>query len=289
MSHQTRLLPRIFRAILATSISGPAAEPSGEQLLRASTRRTIRSGLHAVDTLGSRGAEIQAAVNALAAELRNSSALVRVHVLADLMGQIGPPAAPAAKAIMALLVDPNVHVHRAAVQAVARFIPDPAAAIPQLLNVLQDLDPAVKMGDTDALAELGKPAVPSLIQALGRGESTAYWACLAAEGEIGPDAAAAVPALQEARAKWQRVLAISDSRPTNSARRRLINQRNKWRESCSRRALQRYNRKQRPAVTRWPEVTTHVQKFQVVPNQCLLAPGVVCHGRQFGIKGLQPG
>ena len=137
-----------------------------------------------MDTLGSRGAKIPGTVDALVAELRNSSALVRVHVLAAL-GQIGPPATPAAKAIMALLVDPNVHVRRAAVQALREVHPEPAAAVPQLMNVLQDSDPAVKIGATDALAELGKPAVPSLIEALHRG-GTAYWASLALSARSAP-------------------------------------------------------------------------------------------------------
>ena len=59
-----------------------------------------------------------------------------------------------------------------------------------------------------------------------------------------------------------------------------------WLESCSRHPTQRYNRKHGPAPTGWPEIT-YVQEFQVVPDQRLLGPGVVCHAGQSGSQGLQ--
>ena len=62
-----------------------------------------------------------------------------------------------------------------------------------MANVLQGADPAVRTEALELLAEIGKPAVPALIEALQHEKST-YWACLALF-EIGPSAAEAGPAL----------------------------------------------------------------------------------------------
>jgi HEAT repeat protein len=184
----------LFWAVLTVPLGVAAAEPGGEQLLRDLRSSDEQVRLYALDTLGARGAKIPGAVDALVEQLRSPLPRVRVRALVAL-GQIGAPAGQAAKAIAALLVDTNVHVRRAAVRAFRDVHPDPAAAIPPLMNVLQDADPAVKIGATDVLAELGKPAVPALTRALGH-SATAYWACLAL-GEIGAEAAPAVPALQD--------------------------------------------------------------------------------------------
>ena len=183
----------IFWAVLTASLGGLAAEPSGEQLL---PRPPLAGGAGPAPRRGhsgARGAKIPGAVDALVAQLRSSSPRIRVHALAAL-GQFGPAARQAAKAVMPLLADPNVHVRRAAVRAFRDTRPDPAAAIPPLINVLEDPDPAVKIGAIDMLAELGRPAVPALDP--GPGPRQHRLLGLPGAGEIGADAEPAVPALQ---------------------------------------------------------------------------------------------
>lgn len=73
------------------------------------------------------------------------------------------------------------------------FWPELKLSISSLVEALHSTDSLVRLGAMDALADVGKDAVPLLIDAL-RGKETAYWACLVLN-EIGPDAKMAVPAL----------------------------------------------------------------------------------------------
>ncbi len=80
-----------------------------------------------------------------------------------------------------------------AVRAWGRIRPSPAVSVPLLANVLRDADPSVRTEAMKILTDVGKPAVPTLTRLLSD-DKVAYWCCLAL-GEIGPDAAAAAPAL----------------------------------------------------------------------------------------------
>jgi HEAT repeat protein len=170
-----------------------AAEPPAEDWLQGLRAPEESARLRAIDTLGNRGAKTPGAVAALAQQLGDPSAKVRVHA-AEALGQIGAAAKEAGPAIGALLSDPNLHVRRAAIRAIGKIRLEPKVSIPLLMKTVDDSDPAVRLGALDALAELGKEAVPPLVEALGH-EKTAYWACLAL-GELGADAAPAVAELQ---------------------------------------------------------------------------------------------
>ena len=80
-----------------------------------------------------------------------------------------------------------------AIRAWGRIRPGPGVSVPLLSNVLRDADPAIRTEALDILADIGQPAVPTLTRLLGQAD-VAYWCCMAL-GEIGPDAAAAAPAL----------------------------------------------------------------------------------------------
>ena len=80
-----------------------------------------------------------------------------------------------------------------AIRAWGRIRPGPGVSVPLLSNVLRDADPAIRTEALDILADIGQPAVPTLTRLLGR-DDVVYWCCMAL-GEIGPDAAAAAPAL----------------------------------------------------------------------------------------------
>jgi HEAT repeat protein len=82
-----------------------------------------------------------------------------------------------------------------AIRAWARIRPDPAVSVPLLSNVLKDADPTIRTEAMAILAEIGKPAVPTLVRLLNR-EKSAYWCCIVL-GEMGADAADAAPALVE--------------------------------------------------------------------------------------------
>ena len=105
----------------------------------------------------------------------------------------GAGARPAVASLAPLLADPDPRVRRMAIRAWGRIRPGPGVSVPLLSNVLRDADPAIRTEALDILADIGKPAVPTLTRLLGRAD-VAYWCCMAL-GEIGPDAAAAAPAL----------------------------------------------------------------------------------------------
>ena len=128
----------------------------------------------------------------LIAQLADESPRTRVRA-AQALGQLGAPARNAGPALGKLLSDSNVHVRRAAIQAFRRIHPDPQMAVPLLVEVAADADSVVRLNAMDGLAELGKSAVPGLIEAT-KNPQTAYSACLAL-GQIGAVAAPAVPAL----------------------------------------------------------------------------------------------
>ena len=188
------LLVRVLVAALTLGAVGRAAEPAVKKPSRRAPFAQRRDTASGHRCLGARAARIPGAASALVGQLGDKSARVRVHA-ADALGQIGPQARPSAKAIGELLRDPNLHVRRAAVRALRKIRPDPQVSIPLLMKGMDDADSAVRIGALDGLAECGKAAVQPLTEALGR-EKTAHFACMAL-GEIGPEAAPAVPALVE--------------------------------------------------------------------------------------------
>ena len=129
--------------------------------------------------------------------MKDHSAVVRAHA-AHAIGHLGPAALPVIAELAPLVADADATVRRTAIRTWARIHPAPAVSIPLLEKVLKEADPTVRAEALEIMAEIGKPAVPALIQALGH-EKTVYWACLVL-GEIGPDAAEGAPALAEALA-----------------------------------------------------------------------------------------
>jgi HEAT repeat protein len=150
--------------------------------------------LRAIDLLGEQAAATPEVLGALGDQLKDHSAVVRAHA-AHALGHLGPAARPVIAGLAPLIVDSDATVRRTAIRTWARIHPSPDVSIPLLENVLKDADPTVRGEVLEILAEIGKPAVPALIQALGQ-EKTVYWACLVL-GEIGPDAADAASALAD--------------------------------------------------------------------------------------------
>ena len=171
-----------------------AAQPSVSDLISALGSGQESSRIEAIDTLGSMGEKAADAVAALEGLLKDKSSAVRGHA-AESLGEIGSPARSAVPALIKLITDPEKAVRREAMDAVRAIRPGPDVVLPLLVKQLEAADPAIRMSVLSAFAEQGQAAVPNLINAL-KNKEAAYWACLVL-GEIGPDAAAAVPALIE--------------------------------------------------------------------------------------------
>jgi len=148
--------------------------------------------LAAVATLAREKENVPEAVTILSGLLHDSAAEVRARA-AEALGHHGPAAASARSALVEKLADPETTVRRAAAKALGRLGADPEVTLPLLVKLLEDKDPSVRNRAMDSLAESGAQGLDRLIASLGN-EKTAYWACLIVN-EIGPKAAAAVPAL----------------------------------------------------------------------------------------------
>lgn len=96
----------------------------------------------------------------------DSRGMVRLG-FAEALGKVGKPATPFLQA--ALTNHPNPVVRRAAAKTIT-LIADPQA-IPTLVNaLLNDEDTVVQCSSVGALASIGKPAVPALLQILASSE-----------------------------------------------------------------------------------------------------------------------
>ncbi|HRX79820.1 MAG TPA: HEAT repeat domain-containing protein, partial [Pirellulaceae bacterium] len=111
------------------------------------------------------------------------------------LGRIGKPAMSAADRLIEIVFDEEVLVRRAALRALQLIDPPQEKTLPLVLKILEQGDASVILPALHSLAEQGKDAVPRLRNAL-KYEKAQYWACLVL-AEIGPDAAEAVPEIQE--------------------------------------------------------------------------------------------
>jgi HEAT repeat protein len=170
-----------------------AGQPSTDELIQklSSPEESVR--LQAISELGTPGRDA-AAISALVGLLRDDSAVIRAHA-AKALGAIGAPATSAARNLVALLADPDQAVRRQAVGALIAIRPGPKVTVPLFVRLMADSDEAVRMRVLQALADAGPEAVPPMVRAL-KNDAVAYWACLVLR-DIGPKAAAAVPALTE--------------------------------------------------------------------------------------------
>jgi HEAT repeat protein len=150
---------------------------------------------HAARALGAIGPGAAPAIEALSAGLKDPGALTRAYS-AFALGRIGKSSASALPLLAAAVNDPDASVRRLATKAIRAINPDPTVIIPLFVEVLKTAEPATLIPTLDAMANLGEPAVPVLIETLKDGKSR-YWACVVLS-EIGTKAQAAVPALTDA-------------------------------------------------------------------------------------------
>lgn len=155
--------------------------------------------LETVHQLKAGGADAVPVVVALIGENRGESweAIERRWTLAEILGAIGPPAAPAVPVLVELLQDPDHQVRSVAALALGQIGPTAKQAVTPLITLVNSREklPAIK-----ALGYLrgeAKEAVPVLIPNLKDPELDVRWTTAKALDHIGPDAKAALPALAE--------------------------------------------------------------------------------------------
>lgn len=185
------------QGLLALPRDPEIAMPIWEKALENADEATMR---HALDALASLGAP---AVPRLIEALKHEKARVEAIYI---LGRIGPPAAPATKALAALLNDKNDRVVHESALALANIGPGAKEAVPALVKILeQEHDPDLNFAAVAyALGKIGPDAAsaePSLLRQLGSSNRQAAMLSAWALVQIRPDsseiAAKAVPVLAE--------------------------------------------------------------------------------------------
>lgn len=149
---------------------------------------------HSARTLGAIGDASAAAVPKLTSLLADERPKVRAYS-AYALGRIGKPAESAADKLIERAFDEEAIVRRSALRALRQIDPPQEKTMPLVIKILEAGDMSVIVPALQSLVEQGKDAVPRLRKALQQ-EQLQYWACLVL-AEIGPDAAEAVPEIQE--------------------------------------------------------------------------------------------
>jgi HEAT repeat protein len=183
---------RSVMLILFATGAGFGAEPAGKDLLKAAKEGDAKARAIAIDTLGLEKGVIEGEIPLLIELLDDESPEIRAHA-AHALGLIGPDAAEAMRPLARLVFAPNPLVRREAIKAIRKIHPNSPIALRLLGKAMESDDPQVRAHALEALTQAGEAALPLLIRALND-EKTDYWASLVI-AEIGPKAAAAVPAL----------------------------------------------------------------------------------------------
>jgi HEAT repeat protein len=147
-----------------------------------------------VRTLGDFGPAAAAAAPELNDLLDSKDPILQYHA-AIALGKIGDRSEDTVDELVEAVGSSDSRVSRAAVEALKELKPGPKKVAPAIKKALASNDTAVAVNAIDAIVEVGPPAVP-LINEMLKDPSTAYIAAAAAE-QMGPDAAEAVPALEE--------------------------------------------------------------------------------------------
>ena len=143
-------------------------------------------------SLGDFGSLANSAVPALVELLETGEPIVKMHC-AVALGRIGDESEATVMSLIKLVTHDDARIARVAVAALRSIKPDPTLTVKTLAEALRSDDHAVTSHAIDAMVEAGPRAVPLLKEALLQPD-TAYLACVTI-GEIGPEAADAVPEL----------------------------------------------------------------------------------------------
>jgi HEAT repeat protein len=163
--------------------------------------------LHAMGVLGDLGQRahtmslgLRAALHQIA--VRDANELIRASA-AEALTQIGPQPKTPLPALIDTLRDDLPIVRQGAAHALGELGPDAKSASAALIAALRDDDLSVRLQAAWALWKIDRRdriAVPVLCKVLAEGDDVQRWMAADCLGEMGPLAADALPALQDALA-----------------------------------------------------------------------------------------
>lgn len=178
------------------------AVPAVAQILR-SPETPPQLRVLAADTLGQ--IRTSSAIGVLTAELMkprrgsNYETIVLRKTIIDGLALAGPIAVGAIPALARVAEDENADVRRKACEALGSLGPRAEGAMDLLLErLILDDDAAVKDAAANALAQVGQPAVATLVDLLERGGPELQWRAAKALGQVGAAAPPTVDSLKQA-------------------------------------------------------------------------------------------
>lgn len=181
-------------AIDALIDHGPAAAPATAALAKLLSDPDEATQIRAARALGAIGPDAAAAVDALTAAIESSNPKVRAYVL-HALGRIGEKAQGSFPKVAEQVTSEDPQVRREAVKAVRHMKLPLETTVPMLLKILESAKSTEEvMPALQAMSEVGKEGVPRLVEAMQKFPAARYWICRILS-DIGPDAAAAVPAV----------------------------------------------------------------------------------------------
>ena len=180
-------------AVYALGQMGPKAKSTVPVLAEAVGEQQV---VWALGQIGPAGAA------ALTKALKDKSSYLRTLATA-MLGDIGPEAKIAVPALTALLKDKDSYLRLAATKALGQIGPEARTAIPALVAVRGYMEvpiDAARRSETRqvgpwALGQIGPPAIPALVELLKDKDPAVRFAAAEGLGKIGPQAKIAVPAL----------------------------------------------------------------------------------------------
>ena len=188
--------PEIRReAILALGSMGPAALPAVPQIAAALDDEFARgSATFVLGTLGKIPPEAEKKILANTRSDDKSISTISYWCLARVHPDDVQLRREATEKIVERLKDPDPMVRLVAARALAALPPAPQITLPILEKALKGADETTVQGALNALATIGAPAVPHLVNILENHKGLRVQAAYVL-GQIGPDAAPATDAL----------------------------------------------------------------------------------------------
>lgn len=141
-------------------------------------------------------AQPQQELNRWRQELRSEEATARRRA-AQMLGDLGPAAAPAVSDLVKALKDKDAFVRRNAARALGLIHRKPEESLPALAEAFKDEKREVVEAAAEAVTQFGSEGVKVLVAALRSEDPLVRQAAVRGLGGMGPAAAEAVPALIE--------------------------------------------------------------------------------------------